>query len=252
MIFLASLRKELFELTRTNCLLIMMAVLLAFGLTSPVVAKYTPEIISMIPEADMITIILPEPTLFDSISQFMKNTYQFGFLLAILLTMGSVAKEKEMGTAAMVLSKPLPRWVFILSKFTALALAFLGCLLVASLGAYYYTVILFSTPQLAVWLQMTIALWCVTLVYVAITLLFSTLLRSSAAAAGLAFGIMIIFSLLGTVPVLEKLTPGYLLTWAGRLFTPDPISGWYPWLISLGIILLSLVAACMAIERQEI
>jgi ABC-2 type transport system permease protein len=251
MLFITSLRKELMELFRTGRAFIILAVVLTFGLTSPMVAKYTPEILSLIPETEILTDLIPEPTLLDAVNQFMKNTYQFGLILAILVTMGSVVREKDTGTASMVLVKPLPRATFIISKFTALAMIFLGCILLSSLGAYYYSVLLFIAPDLGPWLWMTLILWLLILVYVAITLAFSTLFRSQAVAAGLAFGLMLLFSLMSSFPGLARYTPGYLLTWAGHQFTNNPIVGWTSLIISLAIVVTSLLIACISIRYQE-
>ncbi len=252
MIFFTSLRKEWMELVRTSRLVILLAVFLGFGLTSPLLAKYTPELLGLIPGAEAIAGLIPTPTMLDSVSQFIKNTYQFGLLLALLLTMGVISQEKEKGTAAMMLVKPLPRGVFILTKFAALGMAFLGSLSLASLGAYYYTLILFQAPDLGAWTLMTILIWLLLMVYVALTLFFSTLVRSQAAAAGLTFGLVLLFSIVGSLPSLETYLPGYLLTWAGRAFTAQPVTGWAALGVSLGIILVSLVGAWQIFERQEL
>ncbi len=251
MIFLYSLRKELLEVVRTSKLIIMLAVLLAFGLTSPLLARYIPEILSLIPETAVLAGVIPEPTLMDAISQFMKNTYQFGFILAILLTMGSVVKEKDLGTGSMILVKPVSRSTFILSKFLALAISFMVCIFIASLGAYYYSSILFALPDMSAWVQMTLVLWLLILVYVALTLAFSTLLGSQAAGAGLAFGMMLVFSLLGSFPSLEQYAPTYLLTWVGSLFTGYAVTGLPALLVSLGIVAASLTITCVSVRQQE-
>ncbi len=262
MIFIYALRKELLEVVRTSKLIIMLAVMVAFGLASPLFARYTPEILSLIPETAILAEIIPEPTLMDAVSQFMENTYQFGFILGILLTMGSFVKEKDQGTASMILVKPVSRSTFILAKFLALAISFLVCISIASLGAYYYSTVLFALPEPAAWFHMTGVLWLLILVYVALTLAFSTILSSQAAGAGLSFGMMLVFSLIGFFPSLEQYSPTYLMTWAGNQFvnstlrSGNAISGWKceAWpalLISLGIIFVSLAVSCIVIENQE-
>ena len=52
----------------------------------------------------------------DAADQFLKNLGQAGILTAILLAMGSVANEKERGTAALILSKPASRGAFLGAK----------------------------------------------------------------------------------------------------------------------------------------
>lgn len=252
MSFAASLRKELLEQARTRRLLILAAVLLVFGLMSPLLAKYTPELIKMIPGGEQISLIIPKPTMLDAVAQYVKNVEQFGVLLALLMTMGVVVQEKEKGTAAMMLVKPLSRGGFLLAKFAALCLAFLGSLLLAGLGAYYYTVILFEAPDFGAWMGLTGLMWVQLVIYIAITLLASTLVRSQAAAAGIGFGALILFALLESLPGLGEYMPGQLIQWGVRLFSPDPVSAWPALGISLGLIAVCLAAAWAAFSRQEI
>lgn len=252
MILAASLRKELMEQVRTNRLLILAVVLLAFGLMSPLLAKYTPEILRLVPGAEEFAHLIPPPTMLDAVSQYVKNINQFGILLVLLLTMGAVAQEKEKGTAAMMLVKPVTRGMFLLSKFFAISLVFLAGMVLAGLGAYYYTVILFTAPDFGAWMALTAMIWLQFLVYVALTLLFSTLVRSQAAAAGLGFGVVILFSILGGLPGLGKYLPGHLVNWGASLFTPTPAPSWPALWVSLGIILASLTCALLVFERQEL
>src|SRR5258708_23687614 len=112
-------------------------------------------------------------------------------ILAMLLLRGVVSQEKEGGTAPMMFSKPLPRWVFLATKFAALGLTFAAGLALAGAGAYYYSVLLFGPLDLAAWVGVNGLLLVYTLVYVGLTLLCSVLTRSQAAAGGLAFGLLI-------------------------------------------------------------
>ncbi len=252
MIFLTALRKELFESVRRERLLIVLSVFLVFGLTSPLLAKYTPEILKLVPQTEAIALVIPEPTLMDSVTQFVKNLNQFGFLLAILLTMGSVSQEKEKGTASMVLVKPLPRGMFLFSKFIAISLVFLVSILLAGLGANYYSNLLFTSSSLTAWLWMSFLLWLIMIVYVALTLLFSTLFRSQPAAAGVSFVAMIIFSLLGSLPNIGKFLPNTLTSWSLSLFTNEKTTQWPALLVSFGIIAASLFIAWLVLRKQEL
>ena len=65
---------------------------------------------------------------------------------------GPGCSRKERGTAALMLSKPLPRTSFILSKFLGVAVVLLTAILVAALGGYYYTLFLFEPLPVGTWL----------------------------------------------------------------------------------------------------
>lgn len=250
--FYASLRKEILELVRTHRLLVMAVVLIAFGLLSPLLAKLMPELMRLVPGGEDFLALIPPPTINDAIAQYVKNLSLFGLLLAYLMTMGAVAQEKERGTAVLMLVKPLPRAVFLLAKFVALALAFLGCMALAGLAGYYYTMLLFSAPDLSAWVVLNVMLWLYFLVYVALTLLVSTIAKSQAAAAGLGIGAIAVLGALPSIPGLGKYLPGQLVTWGTVLFA-DPSARYWPALwVSLGLIAACLIAACIILDRQEI
>lgn len=248
----ASLRKELIEQWRTRRLLVLLVVLVFFGMSSPVLAYFTPELMSLVPGGEAFKALIPTPTMLDAVDQYLKNTTQFGVLLALLLAMGAVAQEKERGTAAMMLVKPLPRGVFLLAKFVALAIAFLVGLALAGVGGYFYTLVLFGAPDAGAWVAMNVLLWLYLLVFVALTLLFSALVRSPAAAAGLGFGALLLLSLIGSIPGMGQYLPGELVNWAVSGFTGAGGAEWPALLVSLGIVFASLLAAWLVFRRQEI
>jgi ABC-2 type transport system permease protein len=250
--FIPSLRKEILQLGRTYRLLALAIVLVVFGLTSPLLAKLAPELIRLVPGGADLAPLIPKPTMADAVVQYVKNMTQFGLLLALLMTMGTVAQEKERGTAVLMLVKPLPRSVFLLAKFVALALAFLLCLALAGLGGYYYTLLLFAPPDPRGWLALNLLLWVYTLVYVALTLLASVLMRSQAAAAGLGFGAMLVLGAAGAIPGLGQYLPGQLAAWGTALLADPTARSWPALWISLGLILVSLLAAWAVFRRQEL
>jgi ABC-2 type transport system permease protein len=252
MSFMASLRKEILEQWRTNRLLITVVVLGVFGMLSPLMAKFTPEILKAVPGADAFAGLVPTPTVMDAFTQYIKNIEQFGILIALLITMGAVAQEKDKGTAALMLVKPLSRGGFLLSKFLAIGLTLLVSLAIAGLGAYYYTLFLFNPTDLGAWAAMNGLILVQFMVIVAITLLFSTLVRSQAAAAGLAVGVLLLSSIVGIVPSISKYLPGELTNWGGNIMVGGPLTAWPALWISLGIIVACLVTAWLIFERQEL
>src|SRR5512137_636557 len=138
--FLVVFRKEMQEMLRTYRFLIVLAVFTAFGLASPLLAKFTPEMLKAIPGVPAgLSSIIPTPTLADAIAQYMKNLSQFGILMALLIAMGGIVQEKERGTAAFFLTRPVSRETFILAKFAALVVTFIASLVLAAVGCWYYT-----------------------------------------------------------------------------------------------------------------
>ncbi|HPD41579.1 MAG TPA: YhfC family glutamic-type intramembrane protease [Anaerolineae bacterium] len=253
--FLAATRKELLQQWRTRRVLIVLAVFVLFGLFSPLLAYFTPQLLRSIAGAEMFAELIPTPTAVDAIGQYLKNLSQFGFILAILLGMGAVAGERERGTAALVLSKPLPRWAFILSKFTAQTVVYAGGFLVASLGAYFYTVVLFGALDFGLFMAINALLFLWLMVFVAVALLGSVLGTSTGAAAGIGFGGAAALLLAGSLPRVGPLLPGGLFSWAGQLGalgeTPVPSNAGAV-AAAVALILLCVLGSLAAFEQQEL
>ena len=251
--FLVVLRKELLEQWRTYKVLIVAAVLAVFGLISPLLAKLTPELLKAVPNMPAgLALAIPAPTLNDAVAQYVKNMSQFGILLALLMSMGCVAQEKERGTAAMLLTRPVSRETFLLAKFTALALTFATSLVLAALGCWYYTFLLFQALDWIPFLALNGLMLVAFLDYIAITLLCSTLARSQAAAAGLAFCGLVLLGGLDALPRIGDYLPGRLFSWGTALLIGKANPAWPALWISLGLILVMLLVAGIIFRRQEL
>lgn len=245
--------QELQQQWRTRRALVMVAVFVLFGLASPMLAKFTPELLKSVPGAEQFAGLIPEPTAADAVSQHIKNITQFGFILVILLGMGAVVGEKERGTAAIILSKPLPRWAFLLSKFVAQAVVYFVALLLGTLAAYYYTLVLFEPLAFGPFLFGGFLLWLWALVFAAVTLLGSTLGKSTGGAAGLALLGAVLLLILGGFPQVSSFFPSALVGWAAQLGLPGEVPFNGAALSANGVlILVFLITAVAAIERQEI
>ncbi len=216
-VFWVATRKEIRQLWRTKRFLVVGAVFLLMGMGSPLLAKLTPEILGSIEGAEMFAGLIPEPTAGDAMAQYLKNISQFGFVIAVLIGMGAVAGEKERGIAAMILSKPMPRAAFIMSKFAAQAVMYAGLFVLAAAGAYYYTVILFGALGFGPFalLNGLLLLWL--MCCVAVSLLGSTLGGSTAAAGGIGFGLSVALIVAGSIPQYGALFPSGLMAWATEL-----------------------------------
>lgn len=109
-------------------------------------------------------------------------------LIGIFAAMDSVVGEKEKGTLELVLSKPLPRWSLLLGKFTAYILLIVPLLVTELIAAYYWAQISgisqyrwhLPMPPLGQWLTLVAIVTCVSMLFVAITMLISMFARSTA------------------------------------------------------------------------
>lgn len=246
------LRKELTEAWRTRRTLVVAIVFTAFGIASPYLARYLPELIKSL-AGGQVQIVIPPPTVGDAADQFQKNLGQAGILAAVLLAMGSVAVEKERGTAALLLSKPASRGAYLLAKMLAIT-ATLGIgLVIASAAGYAYTALLFEALPLAGWVAMTALLLLMLVVYASLTFLGSALTRSSVAAAAVGVGGMVVIALISALPTVGAYTPGGLSV-PGRALAlgTDPGQVIGPVLVNIGLVAGLIVVAWVAFRRQEL
>ena len=247
------LGKELLEQWRTRRLLVVAVVFTAIGIGSPYLARYTPELIEALGGVPF-EIDFPTPTVADAVDQFLKNLGQAGILTAVLLAMGSVATEKERGTAALLLSKPTGRAAYLAAKLVAISATLGTGMVLASVAAYFYTSLLFETPEPAGWAGMSALLLLALVAYAALTFLGSTLTRSAAAAAGIGIGGMIGLAIISALPSVAPYTPaGISGAPAGALalgMDPGPLIG--PVLVNLGIVLGLAALAWAAFRHQEL
>ncbi len=251
--FLVVFRREMMEQWRTYRLLIVAAVLAAFGLASPLLAKFTPEMLKAIPGVPPeVLATIPIPSVVDAIAQYAKNMSQFGIILSLLMAMGMVVQEKERGTAAFFLTRPVSRGTFILAKFAVMVVTFAVSLTLAALGCWYYTYVLFEPLAWGPFLALNGLMLVVFMVYVALALLSSAIARTNGIAAGLAFVSLIIIGGIGALPRLGDYFPGKLFGWGAALMTGAGEAAWPALGISLGMIVAALLAACLIFRRQEV
>ena len=240
------------EQRRTHRLLISIVVLVFFGLLSPLTARYTPEIFRLFPNGAAMAQLIPTPTIRDAFEQYLKNISQFGIVLALLMSMGAVAREKERGTAAMMLVKPLPRGVFVGAKFQAIGATIAVALMAAAAAGYYYTALLFQAPAAWRWIALNGLVFVYLMVPVSVTLFCSVVAGSQAAAGGIAFGALAVMALAGSIPGLGDYLPGQLLGWAGAQMSGAGPAHWPALGVSLAIIAAGVAGAWRMLERQEL
>jgi len=246
------LRKELLEQWRTLRLPIVAIVFVLIGLSSPVLARFTPELLQAV-GGNLIPIVLPTPTAADAVAQLAKNLTQLGALVAILLAAGSVAAEKERGTAALLLVRPVSRAGFLVAKLAAIGVTLAVSTALAVAGAWFYTLVLFEPLPIAGTVAAGIVDWLFLMAWVAITFLGSTLTRSSLAAAGLGIVALIGIGILSIVPALATWLPTGLIGVANALALGVP--GPEAWPPIVGTVLF--IAACtglawLSFRRQEL
>lgn len=244
------LKKELREQLSTHKLTVIVAAFVALGLISPLTAKMLPELLKS--AASEMTVSLPTPTAVVAMDQYLKNLTQMGLLLIVLTAMGAVAGERERGTAAIVLCKPVSRAAFLAAKFIAHAAVIAIGLALGALASYYYTMVLFERPDPSAFAVANALLGVYLLVLLSITLLASAILKSPLAAGGLSLGLAIAISLVGTIPGVAPYSPTGLLNSSRTLMVGTGEPAYAAVLGGLGLVGLCGVLSWAVFRRHEL
>jgi ABC-2 type transport system permease protein len=152
----------------------------------------------------------------------------------------------------MLLTHPISRPIFLLAKFSAIGIMFIVSLALAALGCWYYTLLLFEALPWGPFLALNGLMLIVFLVYVAMALFCSTLARTQGAAAWMAFAALVLVAGIGSLPRIGEYFPGQLFSWGASFVLGKGEPAWAALWVSLGIIVVSLVAAWQVFRRQEL
>lgn len=253
--FRVLLIKELREQFRTNRMVAVAAVFVLFGILGPVTDRYMKELIDAIgSQSGGFTIQVPGPSLPNDLGQITKNLSEFGIICALLLAMGSVAWEKERGTAGMIMTKPASRAAFLAAKLVAISIT-LGVAVILGCGlGYVYTALLYpSVFPLGGYIAMAVILWWTIVIFVAITLLGSTLTRSAIAAAGLGLVALLVLGILVPIPLIGPWSPLGLLTPASHLALGEDAGNFLgPLLFNIALVPALFGVTWLVFRRQEL
>jgi ABC-2 type transport system permease protein len=251
------LRKELREQIRTSRMIAVGAVFVLFGVLGPLTDRYMKELFDALGAATAssgMSIQLPPPSLEGAATQILKNLSQFGIICALLLAMGTVAWEKERGTAGLILTKPASRAAFLGAKLIAISLTLavavaLGC----GLG-YLYTVLLYPEAfPIVGFVEMCVLLWWMLVIFAAITMLGSTVTRSAVAAAGIGLVALLVLGILAALPVIGPYMPSELGAVAMRLcLGRDPGDFLGPLLFNIALVPALFALTWLVFRRQEL
>ena len=204
--YMAFVKKEFMENTRTYKLLILFAVFLIFGMMGPVIAKLTPELIKSM-DLQGIPFTIPVPTAKDSYIQFFKNDGQMGLLILVLIFGGTLTREYTKGTLINVLTKGLPRKTVIFAKYTVASILWTVSLVLSLLTTYGYTVYLFPNEKVDNIVQSVGCLWIFGLFLLAVIIFASTLVESSYSCLLITALILILLFTINIVPAIVPYNP---------------------------------------------
>lgn len=246
--FFVLFKKEFKGQLKTYRFLIVVALFFVFGLGTPLLLKYLHV---LIPAQDSV-IGIPEFTAADAVQSFISSLGQLGLVAAVLVAMGSVAGERESGTAAMTLSKPVGSGSFILAKLAALSATFGAAIIVGAAGCYLYTVVLFGNPGGFNFLAACLLGALYLLFCLAVTVMYSAFVRSSIAAGGLSFVTLVAIAGTAGLPGIKYYSPGALVSWAEDIAMSGGPNSWWVLAVSIALIILVIVTGWRVFKAKEL
>ena len=250
----ALLEKEIIEAWRTHRVVLVCAFYVLLGISAPVIIRYLPEIQVLFGPAGE-ELGLGDLGLPDAIDLVVRNIVQFGSIAAVLVAMGAVAGERERGTLALTLSKPVSRTAFLAAKFVSIAMVLgLGTGL-GILAMYLYATLLYGTTDPVAWFQVLLLLWLAVLVPAAITFLGSVVAPSSLGAGAIGVVSLAVLSFGSTLPTASP----WFSTGLAEMARAVPLEGigsdldpFQTISVSLGVLVVALVLAWWRFRRADL
>ncbi|MBK7831344.1 MAG: ABC transporter permease [Gemmatimonadetes bacterium] len=251
--FIPLLAKEFLEIRRTWRLWVVPGFLAFFAVTGPIMALLTPRLLaSMAAQQPGVVITVPDPTAVDAYAQFVKGLMQMVLLALIIGGGGLVSGERASGTAIMVLTKPVSRAAFILSKLVAELVLLLVATMLTTVVTLLVTRALFP-PVPAAPLFTAVAIWLVHAgLVVSAMVFFSASFRSRGGAAGAGLAFVMVLLLLSMWPAAERYSfVGLSAAIANALRGGDLWWGWPVGTAMVGMVGFA-VAAVVVFRGKEI
>jgi ABC-2 type transport system permease protein len=184
----------------------------------------------------------PEVRFSNGLALFVTMSAICASIASVISMQGAIIDEKNSGTAAWVLSKPISRFAFVISKFAAnsIALVTFTLLVPAALSCAILQFSGFGTLQAGPVSLGVVVLVLHTLFYIALTLMLSTFFNSRGPAIGIPLAFLFAQQIImGLVPITKEILPAALIMDSGdptqggmavaaALVQAQPIASYYP------------------------
>jgi ABC-2 type transport system permease protein len=251
--FWAFLGKELREIVRTWRIWVLPGICLFFGLTSPLLAKITPQLVGSLTSSQPgVVIKLPPPIALDAYAQYLKNLMQIVTIAVIIAGGAIVSGEKRGGSAILVLTKPVSRAAFVVAKAISACLLLVVATFVGAALTAAGTALLFKGGDVGsfftavgLWLAFGLLLTC-------LMVLLSSVIDSGAGSAGAGLGVFALVSVLGIWAPTRDFTPAGLVPAASAVLAGKDVAILWPVVTALvGSVVLTVIAA-WAFGRREL
>ena len=207
--FSAFLNKELLERFRKGRLWILGGVFFAMGVISPLMAWVTPILYDMLSEEFAqigMTVGEIHVSAIDSWLQFVGNV-PMAMLVTVILFSGAYTGEYSKGTLIPLVTKGLPRRVFVLAKLLAECIVWTGGLLLCFMVTYIGTALLWDNSTVKHLLFACFGWWLYGVFFLCAAAAFSAFMKSMVQVLLCLGSLYIVIRILGFFPMCLKYLP---------------------------------------------
>ena len=190
------LKYDFYHLRKTSKFIVFPVVIIIFAILSPLSARYMNELLELALADSGIDFAFTDPVVLDSYLQYIGNLYETVIFVVLFVGVGFFIKDKSKGLLPLVLSKPINKIHYIISKYLSLNIVILISLFIGYLVFSYYTYFIFDGIDMLGMLITTLLFFVYVLYILSISLFSATYFKSYLAAVSITFGIYILTSML--------------------------------------------------------
>jgi ABC-2 type transport system permease protein len=189
------IKYDFIYLKKTAKFIIFPGLAFLLAVMSPLTAKYMNDILAFALGNQEIPFEFPEPTVMESYSQYLGNLYEIFLWVVIFVSVGIFVRDKTKILIPLILTKPISRTKYLVSKYITFNVLIFVSLLFGYLVFGYYTYVLFGEVDMLGMFYGTLLYMLYILFITAIALFTSALLDTYILAMFFTFGIYIIVNL---------------------------------------------------------
>ncbi|MBN5992167.1 ABC transporter permease [Clostridioides difficile] len=249
--YIAFTKKEFKENLRNYKLFSLIILFLIFGISSPISAKFMPDLIAHFAPTLKVT---AAPTALDSWTQFFSNISGLGMSLTLIIFCNILSNEYSKGILVIMLTKGLSRSSIVLSKFSVTVIIMTIGFWLSFLFAYGYTMYFWPTANLNHIIFSAFNLWLIGIMYISVLILGCVLFRPAFASVLLVLVATLLLSLISIPKQIAPYTPNFLMSKnidliSGKVAMPEFI---IPIIITVLISIVCLLAAVILFNKKPV
>lgn len=243
------LKKDFRELIRTKKILILFLIFIFFGLTSPMIAYYTPDLLKSM--GNMGQTSLPKPTILESYDQLIKNFSGLITYLLIVIVAGELVGERKKGQLTTLMNNGVAKSQFVLSKVVTQFVSAILIYLLALAAFAFYNQLLFGKALNSHSGLSFASLLLYSLFIMALTNCFGSFLPSMALTLVASFAGTLLLSLFNLFKF-GKYLPNYLITLSSKVVRGQDLTNvWQTLGITFLLTVLLIIASMLLCRHRE-